>query len=117
MSRLHEIILNELAGELAPIIAKGTDPYFYLFENHRMVRGQPTGLRLTHVGSKLMSKHFSGYAFKHEFILTPGRLLKLDEGMTWPYYVSRNIIRFYNSEDNAWFRLHQENVDSFLYDI
>lgn len=114
MRTIHEVLLDEMKEDLEPIEARGENVYFYLFANHRMKGGKPTGIRLTRAGNKLMSKYFTNYTFENYIQLTPQRTLKLDKKMNYPYFIDKGSIVLYSEEDAAWYRLAKEDIDTFL---
>jgi hypothetical protein len=78
-----------------------------VFDNFRLNHGEPVGLKLSVFGNRIMSKCFDHYGFSSEsqIHLTGEMLVKLDQQMTWPYYLSSKKIVLYNEIDAACFKL------------
>jgi len=86
-----------------------------VFKNYRRYStGKQSGLRLSYLGNRMLSNHFESYAYMHEDILTNKIILRLDQNMKWPYYISRTVAVFYSQDDAAWFKLNEEKLSSFV---
>lgn len=85
-----------------------------VFSNFRMVNGEPKGIRLTTWGKSRLAKSFDTYKFENQSELTGKILVKLDEAMTWPYYVNKKSIVLFNQTEAAWFKLNGESLDQYI---
>jgi len=89
------------------------DQCYSLFQNFRLVDNEPTGLRLTSLGHKLMSRHFAATEFYLEKPIVGIVLVNLDQAMTRPYYLSKKKVAFYDEHDAAWYKLGGEDLIYF----
>lgn len=86
-----------------------------IFKNFRRFKnGKQSGLRLSYIGNSLLAKHYEHHAYMHEDILTNHIILRLDQNMKWPYYISRTIAVFYSQDDAAWFKLNEGKLKDFV---
>lgn len=121
---LHTKILNTVYTDLESILLKEgvTIPSHQskdfllkkIFKNFRKYKKQQTGLRLSYLGNRILSKHYENYSYLHEDILTNKILLRLDKQMLWPYYISRTVAIFYSQDDAAWFKLNEQKLSNFV---
>lgn len=87
---------------------------YRMFDNFRVNHNIPQGLRLTTWGKNQLAKHFQSYEFENQALLNGKVLIKLDDAMEWPYYVSRAKLVLFNETDAAWFRLNGENLQEYI---
>lgn len=85
-----------------------------LFKNFRCKNNHPTGLRLSYIGESILKKYFESYTYEHQVLLNNKLLYLLDKKMTWPYYVSNSKIVFFGESDASWYKLSNNNLNSFL---
>ena len=84
-----------------------------IFKNYRFRKNNHHGLRLSYIGNRVLAKHFGNFAFPIEQKPSNESLIKLDNSMKWPYYISTNYAVFYSENDAAWFRLNGSDLSSF----
>ena len=85
-----------------------------IFSNYRLQENKPVGIKLTRFGNTMLGRHFDKYAYENDCLLNGKVLLKLDEAMTWPYFVNQKKVVFYSQEDSAWFRLNGSKLESYI---
>lgn len=90
------------------------DKCYQVFDNFRMKGDAPTGIRLTTWGKNRLAKGFESYKFENTVDLTGKILLKLDEAMTWPYYVNKKTVILFNQTDAAWYKLNGESLADYV---
>jgi len=90
------------------------DKCFRIFANYRLEQEKPYGVKLTTFGNSVFARHFQKYEYENECLLNGKVLLKLDEAMTWPYYVNKKKVVFYSQEDSAWFRLNGSKLEDYI---
>ena len=112
-------------GSLAALLVESDNEYALfrtVFRNFRISHGKKCGLRLTNYGLKLLLTEFEGYEVEITQNITPVQLLKLDDQMSWPYFVSHNSrsyssgrkIVLFTAEDAGWLTLAAKDLDKFL---
>ena len=112
--QIAEFISKNLNRAIKDFTDQPTEIQCYsLFQNFRLVNNNPTGLRLTALGHKLMSRHFTATEFYLEQPILGIVLVNLDQAMTRPYYLSKKKVAFYDEHDAAWFRLGGEDLKYF----
>ena len=103
-SKIHQLVLSETQG-----LFKGemdSDARLRsIFKNLRRTGDNTYGLRLSTLGHKVMSKVFTCWEFEHIRLYNNKTLIDLDSAMTWPYYIGRDRVAFYNELDAAMFKL------------
>lgn len=102
---IHKIILAETQDRFEHNIDPDTRLRI-LFKNFRKVNGLTYGLRLSATGQKVLSRIFTCWEFDHNRLSNNKTLIDLDTHMTWPYYIGRGHVVFYNELDAAMFRLN-----------
>jgi hypothetical protein len=115
---LHERIFSLLEADIRSYLKADAnytkaELLAVVFRNYRQQNNQHWGLRLTALGHKLLSKHYSCYGFEHNGSFNHGVLLMLDKSMKWPYYLNKKSVFFYNQEDAAWFRLNGNDLSQY----
>ena len=90
------------------------DKCFRVFSNFRIDNDKPVGIKLTRFGNSIMGRYFDKYDYENECLLNGKVLVKLDEAMTWPYYVNNKKVVFYSQEDSAWFRLNGSKLENYI---
>jgi len=90
------------------------DKCYQVFSNFRVKDNKPTGIRLTTWGKNRLSKSFESYKFENTVEITGKILLKLDEAMTWPYYVNKKTVILFNQTDAAWYKLNGESLADYI---
>ena len=123
----YDQILNKIEDEVIVYLqANNADKKYNkdeilatIFYNYRVVDNVPKGLRLTSVGSKIMSKHFQIYKYSINDDINNLVLVSLDKSMKWPYYLGTrsNHVVFYSEEDAAWFKLNGNNIKHYVESI
>ena len=88
--------------------------FYKIFDNFRIKKGEPTGLRLTYMGNELLKRNFDFYEFSHDVLPTPKMYMKLDQGMEWPYYFTKKKLVLYSQEDASWFKLNGSEIGAFI---
>lgn len=112
--QIAEFISKNLTRTIKNFTDQSPEAQCYsLFQNFRLVDNEPTGLRLTALGHKLMSRHFTATEFYLEQPITGMVLVNLDQAMKRPYYLSKKKVAFYDENDAAWFRLGGEDLKYF----
>lgn len=104
-SVIHKIILSETQDRFEHNIDSDTRLRI-LFKNFRKVNGLTYGLRLSSTGQKILSRIFTCWEFDHNKLSNNKTLIDLDTHMTWPYYIGRACVIFYNELDAAMFKLN-----------
>ena len=112
-SRIPGIPKNSKHYEVFKSIHKDKLGY-KIFQNFRVRRGQPEGLRLTHLGNELLKRNFEYFEFNHSIMPTPRMYLVLDNQMQWPYYFTKKKMVLYNREDASWYKLNGNDIESFI---
>lgn len=112
--QIAQFISNNLKRSIKEFTDQSPEAQCYvLFQNFRLVGGLPTGLRLTALGHKLMSRHFTATEFYLEKPIVGIVLVNLDQAMKRPYYLSKKKIAFYDEHDAAWYKLGGEDLKYF----
>lgn len=70
------------------------------------MNGHTHGLRLSATGHKVLSAIFTCWEYNYNKLSSNKTLIDLDNHMTWPYYLGRNVLAFYSEVDAAMFRLN-----------
>lgn len=115
MERVRPDLINTLSRSSPHNTEKHTqkDLLQLLFKNYRFIKQQHHGLRLTHLGVRILKKHYDHYSYGVAEKPSHQDFVILDKKMRWPYYISRKVATFFNENDAAWFRLNGENIGSF----
>jgi hypothetical protein len=87
---------------------------FRVFANYRLSNNQPKGIRLTNWGKSRLVKSFDSYTFETDTELTGKILVKLDDAMTWPYYVNKKTVVLFNQTDAAWFKINGGSLKDYI---
>tara|TARA_Y100000389_G_C17175828_1_gene371455 strand:+ start:137 stop:514 length:378 start_codon:yes stop_codon:yes gene_type:complete len=87
---------------------------YRVFANYRLSNNQPKGIRLTTWGKSRLVKAFDSYTFESDTDLTGKILIKLDEAMTWPYYVNKKTVILFNQTDAAWFKINGSSLKDYI---
>ena len=85
-----------------------------IFSNYRLDEDRPIGIKLTRFGNTMLGRHFDKYAHENDCLLNGKVLLKLDEAMTWPYFVNQKKVVFFSQEDSEWFRLNGSKLENYI---
>jgi len=83
------------------------------FKNFRISKGVPHGLRLSPLGNKYMRRWFSSHEFNLDEPIVGHVLIKLDQAMSRPYYLTKKQVTFYDDNDAAWFKLGGHDLKYF----
>lgn len=86
---------------------------YKIFNNFRIRKGVPEGLRLTSLGNEILKRNFEHWEFSHDIQPTPKMYLFLDNKMEWPYYFTKKKLVLYCKEDAAWYKLNGNDMESF----
>lgn len=123
MNSLHSFILDIVREDVHIMLEKRSYDtktisdhlcYSVLFKNYRRKNNSHLGLRLTFSGHTILKKHFVCYSYNHKTFLSNKVLHCLDKKMSWPYHISNNNVIFYSENDSAWFKLNENNLETFL---
>jgi len=114
-SNLHEFVLQTLSESFDDTTRAWStaEKLKFIFKNYRVKNTTHCGLRLTYIGDRLMSKHFSSYSYETEKRISNSALLGLDKNMIWPYYIGKQHVTFYSTDDAAWFQLNGHDINTF----
>jgi hypothetical protein len=110
-SKIHQIILSETQNSFDQGIVSDARLRI-IFKNFRKVGQGSYGLRLSPTGHKVLKKVFTHWEFSHNKLSNNKTLIDLDTSMTWPYYISRDTVVFYNELDAAMFKLNGGELSS-----
>ena len=86
---------------------------YAVFENFRVSKGKPLGLRLTTFGNSYMRKRFESFSFELAEPVVGTILVQMDSAMLRPYYLTKKKIEFYDENDAAWFKLGGNDLKYF----
>lgn len=121
-TQIHQFVLTATRTDLIRLLSDHNDSLTdqlllkKIFRNYRWSRSQnrSQGIRLSLLGNQLMQKHYECHTYKYQGSRNHRIFIALDQHMRWPYYLSRDIISFYNDQDAAWFQLNNQDIENFV---
>lgn len=120
LAKIENDVLDSLKSNTSSPTNYSKDEIFRtVFANYRVVSGNPSGLRLTNFGNKILSKHFDFYKYPIQDEINNFVFITLDKNMRWPYYLGtrNNYVVFYSEDDAAWFRLNGNSIKRYVESI
>ena len=91
---------------------------YMIFKNLQWMQSSVTGLRLTTLGFKLVSKQYQVYKFPLTHAnIQKSLLIKLHTNMKWPYYIDKKNIYLFSGDDAMWLTLTGTDIDKFANDL
>lgn len=108
-------IKNDITS-LSPLTVK--EVCYMMFKNIQHTETTVSGLRLTSLGFKALSKRYDTYKFPlGDTGLQKTLLIKLHEKMQWPYYIDKKFLYLFNGDDAMWLKLSDSSVEKFAKDL
>ena len=110
-TQIHKVVLAESDHRFVPEL-NSEQRLRILFKNFRRMGNHTYGLRLSATGHKVLSGIFTCWEYNYNKLSSNKTLIDLDSHMTWPYYLGRAQVAFYNELDAAMFRLNGGELES-----
>ena len=125
MSSIHIFLANKFIDEQHEEFELTKDEmthgvvYALLFQNIRIRRGEPAGLKLTREGFKWLKNHYDCYKIKTNTEIVGKHILYLDRYLYYPYFIKNAFkadteMYLFGAQDAIDLKLMEGNLDKWV---